>query len=166
MQTTKYNKLCPYIEIKPYPINNNMENFEEEVGTLPLFHVTVSQGQLKMLFLVIKQDEAFLPKRSFETIRCEYLSLHGINERDKYLGTVDDISISADPTIVNEIFEWTLKPYGIKLIKVNFHDFEFFETSIENKGFVFENQEVYETIKDLINKKCKTMMSNQNVYQR
>lgn len=165
MQQTKFNKMCPYIEIKPFPINNDMDNFEEEPGTLPLFHVAVSQGALKMMFLVVMQDQFLMPKRRFEIVRCEYLSLHGIDQRDKYLETVDNTNISADPTIVNEIFEWTLKPYALKLLKVNFHNFEFFETAIENKGFIFEDTDVYDNLKDLINKKCIAMMSNPKVYQ-
>lgn len=158
MQETKFNKICPYIELKQYPINNPLDNFDEDLDTRPLYHVTVSQGQLKMLFLVILNNEEKPSLRKFETLRCEYLSLHGINERDKYLQVVDNINVSADITIVNEIFKWTLEPYGIKLLKANFHDFEFFESNKEGKGFIFENPESYNTLKDLISKKCDKML--------
>lgn len=159
MQKTRFNKMKPYIEIKPYPINNVLNNFEEDHDINPLYHVSVSQGQLKMLFLVILNDHENTALRKFETIRCEYVSLHGINERDKYLEVVDNLSISADVTIVNEIFEWTLKPYGIKLLKASFHDFQFFESDKEGKGFIFEDQEIYNKLKDLIDKKCDRMIA-------
>lgn len=165
MQETKFNKICPYIELKPYPVNSPLDNFEEDADTRPLFHVSVSQGQLKMLFLVILNNGENPTLRKFETIRCEYLSLHGINERDKYLEVVDNINVSADVTIVNEIFEWTLKPYGIKLLNANFHDFEFFESDKEGKGFIFEDEVSYNILKDLISKKCDKMMSNSHVNQ-
>lgn len=165
MQETKFNKMSPYIEIKPYPVNSSLDNFEYEPESKPLYHVLVSQGQLKMLFLVFLNGGENPALRKFETIRCEYLTLHGLNERDKYLEVVDNISVSADVTIVNEIFEWTLKPYGIKLLSANFHDFEFFESDKEGKGFIFENQEYYNTLKDLISKKCDKMLSNSYVNQ-
>ena len=147
MQETKFNKICPYIEIKPSPINSPLDDFEDDAEATPLYHVVVSQGQLKMLFLIILNNGKNPALRNFEIIRCEYLSLHGINERDKYLEAVDNINVSADVTIVNEIFEWTLKPFGIKLLKVNFHDFEFFEADKEGKGFIFEDLEAYNTLK-------------------
>lgn len=157
MQTTKYNKMNPYIEIKPYPINNYIEDLDDDPNTRPLYHVLVSQGQLKMLFLVFLNNGEDPTLRNFETIRCEYLSLHGMNERDKYLEVVDEVKISADVTIVNEIFDWLLKPYGLKLLSATFHDFEFFESDKEGKGFIFENKQTYDTLKDLISKKCEKM---------
>lgn len=165
MQETKFNKMHPHIEIKPFPINSRMDDFEDDTETLSLFHVTVSQGVLKMLFLVVLQDQLKHPGRVYDTIRCEYVSLHGLDERDKYLGVVDNIAISADCTIVNEIFDWSLKPYGLKLLSANFHDFEFFESDVEGKGFVFEDSSIHNTLKDLIDSKCKLMMRNQNVIQ-
>lgn len=165
MQETKFNKMQPHIEIKPFPINSKMDNFEDESDTLSLFHVTVSQGKLKMLFLIVLQDQLKYPGRVYDTIRCEYISLHGIDERDKYLGVIDNISVSADCSIVNEIFIWSLKPYSIKILSANFHDFEFFESDIEGKGFVFEDVSIYNTLKDLIDSKCKYMMRNPNVVQ-
>lgn len=165
MQNTKFNVMNPYIEINPYPINANIDDLEDDSDTLPLFHVKVSQGQLKMLFLVVQQDLAKTSGRLYETVRCEYISLHGLNERDKYLGTVDNLRISADCTIVNEIFDWTLKPYKLKLLNATFHNFEFFESEIEGKGFVFEDYDTYSKLKDLIDEKCKWMMRNPKVNQ-
>lgn len=158
----KFNMLRPYVEINPYPINSHNDNFDD---SLPLYHVIVSQGSLKMYFLVILQDQSKNPDRIYETIRCEYISLHGLDERDIYLETVDNLAISADCTIVNEIFEWNLMPYGIKLLSANFHNFEFFESNKEGKGFIFEDPSLYNSLKDLINKKCITMMKNPKVIQ-
>lgn len=165
MQETKFNKMHPHIEIKPFPMNTKMDNFEENPDTLSLFHVTVSQGNLKMLFLVVLQDQLKYPGRTYDVIRCEYVSLHGMDERDKYLGVVNNIAISADCTIVNEIFDWNIKPYGLKILSANFHNFEFFESNIEGKGFVFQDSAIYNILKDLIDVKCKLMMRNPKVIQ-
>lgn len=160
IQRTKYNNIVPHIEVKPLPINNNSDDLENDSDTNCLYHVLVSQGKLKMMFLVAQRPREEQPEREFDTVRCEYISLHGISERDTYLGQVNDLSLSADATIVNELFEWTLKPYGIKLLKVVFHNFEFFETEVEGNGFVFEDQITYERLKNLINKRCSEMLRN------
>lgn len=166
MQTTQYYEMRPYIQMQPYPINSRMNDLEEDFDAVPLFHVIVSQGKLKMLFLVANHDPMRYPNtREYETIKCEYISLHGKSERDKYLGTVDNVKISADCTIVNEIFQWTLAPYSLKLYKANFHNFEFFESDLEGKGFAFLDSDKYEILKDLINQKCKLMMRNPGIKQ-
>lgn len=164
-QDTKYNVMKPHIEVVPLPINNINDDIENDDNTNCLYHVLVSQGQLKMLFLVTQRPRHEIPKREFDVVRCEYISLHGINERDKYLGTVDNISVSADITIVSEIFEWTLKPYGIRMLEVTFHNFEFFESEIEGKGFIFEDNEIYEKLKDKINVTCNHMLRNPYIIQ-
>lgn len=155
-----YNTMKPHIEVKPLPINNFNDNIEDDEETTCLYHVIVSQGELKMLFLVAQRPMMEEPVREFDIVRCEYISLHGISQRDKYLGTVQNLSISADTTIVSELFQWSLKPYGIRLLKVVFHNFEFFETEGQGKGFVFEDQELYNKLKDLINKTCIKMLKN------
>lgn len=160
IQRTKCNVMRPHIEVKPLPINNNMDNIENDYITNCLYHVLVSQGKIKMMFLIAQRPREEHPLREFDVIRCEYISLHGISERDTYLGKVDNLSISADATIVNSIFEWTLKPYGIKLLKATFHNFEFFESEIEGNGFVFENKNLYNNLKNLINKRCSYMLRN------
>ena len=157
------NKFNPYIMLFPYPINCNEEDMEDNDNSFPLYHVLVSQGKLKMLFLVVHQN--YNSKRQFETIKCEYVSLHGLNERDEYLQQTDKIGISADCSIVNKIFEYSLSPYGIRLISTNFHNFEFFESDKEGTDFVFEKPEVYEELKDRINKTCIKMLSIPKVNQ-
>lgn len=160
IQRTKYNAMRPHIEVKPLPINNNTDDIENDATTICLYHVIVSQGKIKMMFLVSQRPKEEQPEREFDVVRCEYISLHGISERDTYLGQVNDLSISADATIVNELFEWSLKVFGIKLLKVVFHDFEFFETEVEGNGFIFEDQNLYNKLKDLINKRCSYMLRN------
>lgn len=160
-----YNKMHPHIEIKPFAINSYNDLLEDDENARPLFHVTVSQGKLKMLFLIILQDQNKNPGRIYETVRCENVFLNGIDERDKYLGVVDNIAVSADCTIVNEIFDFSIKPYGLRLLKANFHNFEFFESDKEFKGFIFEDADIYNTLKDLIDKRCRKMMSNPQVVQ-
>lgn len=160
IQRTKYNAMRPHIEVKPLPINNYTDDIENDAETHCLYHVLVSQGKLKMLFLVAQRPLKEQPIREFDVVRCEYISLHGISERDTYLEKVNNISISADATIVNDLFSWTLAPYGIKLLKVVFHNFEFFETEVEGNGFVFEDQSLYNRLKDLINKRCSQMLRN------
>lgn len=160
IQRTKYNAMRPHIEVKPLPINNGTDDIENDSNTSCLYHVLVSQGKIKMMFLVSQRPKEEQPEREFDVVRCEYISLHGISERDTYLGQVDDLSISADATIVNELFEWSLKVFGIKLLKVVFHNFEFFETEVEGNGFVFEDQALYNKLKDLINKRCSYMLRN------
>lgn len=152
----------PYIELLPFPINSGIDDIEDDAA-IPLYHVIVSQGQLKMLFLVIQHDQN--AKRQFETLRCEYVGLHGIDERDEYLQEIDNIAISANVSIVNKIFEYSLSPFKLKLIEANFHNFEFFESEIEGKGFIFEDKQIYEELKDRINEKCILMLSNPKVNQ-
>lgn len=159
-KSTRYTVMRPHIEVKPLPINTINDNLEYDEETTCLYHVIVSQGKLKMLFLVAQRPKSENPRREFDVVRCEYISLHGLDERDEYLGQVNDLSISADKTIVNEIFEWTLEPYSLKLLNVNFHNFEFFESELEGKGFVFENNEIYEILKDKINLRCSKMLRN------
>lgn len=160
IQRTKYNNMKPHIEVKPLPINNNTDDIENDYDTNCLYHVLVSQGKIKMLFLVAQRPREEHPDREFDVVRCEYISLHGISERDSYLGQINELSISADPTIVSELFDWSLKPYGIKLLNVVFHNFEFFETEVEGNGFIFEDQRAYTQLKDLINKRCSYMLRN------
>lgn len=160
IQRTKHNAMRPHIEVKPLPINNNTDDIENDATTSCLYHVIVSQGKIKMMFLVSQRPKEEQPEREFDVVRCEYISLHGISERDTYLGQVNDLSISADATIVNELFEWSLKVFGIKLLKVVFHDFEFFEAEVEGNGFIFEDQNLYNKLKDLINKRCSYMLRN------
>lgn len=159
-KSTRYTVMRPHIEVKPLPINAVNDDLEYDEETTCLYHVIVSQGKLKMLFLVSQRPKRENPKREFDVVRCEYISLHGLDERDQYLGQVSDISLSADKTIVNEIFEWTLLPYSLKLLSVNFHNFEFFESELEGKGFVFENNKIYDKLKDKINLKCRKMLQN------
>lgn len=152
----------PYIELLPYPINSGIDDIEDDAA-IPLYHVIVSQGQLKMLFLVAQHDQN--ARRQFEVIRCENVELHGMDERDEYLQKTDNIAISANVSIVNKIFEYSLSAYKLRLIDVNFHNFEFFESEIEGKGFIFEDNEIYEKLKDRINKKCISMLLNPKVNQ-
>lgn len=163
MQNTKFNIMNPYIEIKPYPINAAIDDLEDS-NVIPLFHVLISQGHLKMIFLVAMQDPK-ITGRTYQVVRCENIFLHGINERDEYLGQVGNPTISADSTIVNEVFEWSLKPYGLKILEATFHNFEFFESEIEGKGYIFENYNIYEKLKDIINTKCIKMMKNPKLNQ-
>ena len=159
-KSTRYTVMRPHIEVKPLPINTINDNLEYDEETTCLYHVIVSQGKLKMLFLVSQRPKHENPKREFDVVRCEYVSLHGIDERDQYLGQVNNLSISADKTIVNEIFEWTLEPYKLRMLNVTFHNFEFFESELEGKGFVFEDNSVYETLKNKINLRCSQMLRN------
>lgn len=165
IKRTSYTMMRPHIEVKPLPINNTNDDIEDDDDCNCLYHVIVSQGKLKMMFLVAQRPRSEMPKREFDVVRCEYVSLHGIDERDKYLGEVNELSISADKTIVNEIFEWTLKPYALKIISATFHNFEFFETETEGKGFLFEDQEIYETLKDRINFTCNRMLRNPHIIE-
>ena len=143
-------KMDPYISIFVDPINKH----DDPDNSDNLYHVLVSQGKIKMLFLVISMDMSNNPKRQYETIRGEYLTLHGIDERDQYLEKTDEIAVSADVSIVNSVFEHSLKPFGIRLNKCSFHNFDFFESQMEGKGFFFEDSDKYEILKDLIKKKC------------
>lgn len=152
--------MMPHIEVKPMAINMYNDDLEYDSETNCLYHVVVSQGQLKMMFLVAQRPVTETNHREFDVVRCEYISLHGLNERDQYLGQVSDLSISADKTIVNEIFSSTLEPYCIKMLNITFHNFEFFEAEEEGKGFIFENKEVYDKLKDRINKVCVKMLRN------
>ena len=165
IQRTNFKIMIPHIEVKPLPVNNYNDDIEDDPITNCLYHVIVSQGQLKMLFLVAQRPREEQPDREFDVVRCEYISLHGINERDRYLETVNDISLSADATIVSDIFAYSLKSYNIKLMNVVFHNFEFFESEVEGKGFVFEDTQTYDKLKDYINKTCSKMLRNPHIIE-
>lgn len=159
-------RFVPSIEIKPLPINYKMDDLEDDPEALALYHVTVSQGRLKLLFLVERTNPGVNPNhRPFEVIRCEYLSLHGLHELDKYKNVTDINSISADVSIVNEIFKTSLEPFGLVLKNVVFHNFEFFESENEGINFEFADIAKYELLKDLINNKSLKMMSNPKINQ-
>lgn len=162
--TSRFTMMNPHIEVKPFAINMYNDDLELDLETNCLYHVIVSQGKLKMLFLVAQRTPS-AQQREFDVVRCEYVSLHGMDKRDEYLGRVSNFSISADKTIVNEIFSWTLEPYCLKMLNVTFHNFEFFEAEQEGKGFVFENQEVYEKLKDKINVVCLKMLRNPHIIE-
>ena len=156
-------KFLPSIEIQPWPLNVGIDDIEDEDVNL-LYHVIVSQANLKMLFLVEQRDTSIEGvNRRYEVLRCESVSLHGIDQRDKYMEAVDNVPIGSDCSIVNEIFESILKPYGLRLIKVNFHDFVFFESDNEGTSFIFEDAIIYDKLKDLINIKSVRMMKNQKL---
>lgn len=159
-------RFVPSIEIKPLPINYKMDDLEDDVNAVALYHVTVSQNRLKLLFLVERTNPGINPNnRPFEVIRCEYLSLHGLHELDKYKDVDDIKSISSDVSIVNEIFKTSLEPFGLVLKNIVFHDFDFFESENEGVNFEFADKKKYELLKDLISKKCIKMMSNPKMNQ-
>lgn len=158
---SRVNKICPHIQVKPFAINTNYDDLINSDKT-PLYHVIVSQGLLKMLFLVAHDKTN---NREFEVIKCEYIALHGINERDIYDIIDGEDKISSDPTIINKNFKWVLEPYGIKLLKVTNHSFEFIESDKELKGFIFEDQDKYNILKDLINAKCQKVLKNPYIIQ-
>ena len=156
VQTRQTTMFRPHVEARPCPINRDNDDFEYDSETTPLYHVNVSQGKLKMLFLVAQKRNSL----EYDILRCEYLTLDGIDERNEYLNATDNISVSADPSIVNQIFGIHLEPFGIRLLDVTFHNFEFFESAIEGKGFVFEDTEKHAKLKALIQRKCLQMLHN------
>lgn len=158
-------KLMPHIELIPHPVNCKIDDIEDTDVT-ELYNVIVSQNNLKMLFLVERNNPySNYKNREYETIKCEYISLHGIDKKDEYLQQVDDISLSADHTIVNNIFKTSLEPFKLKLLKnLVFHNFEFFEAKVEGVDFVFEDENIYNKLKDLINIKCLKMIKNSNLF--
>lgn len=161
IQDRKTHQMRPHVEVRPYPINSVNDDLEYDDATTPLYHVFVSQNKLKMLFLVAQIRN----KRKYEVLRCEYVTLHGMDERNIYLNTVDNFNISADSTIVNEVFEYSLKPFDLKLLETTFHNFEFFESAIEGKGFVFEDAETYRKLKNFIESRCNKMLQNPHIIE-
>lgn len=161
IQERKSHQMRPHVEVRPYPINSANDDLEYDEATTPLYHVFVSQSKLKMLFVVAQIRN----KREYEVLRCEYVTLHGMDERDIYLNIVDTFGISADSTIVNEVFEFSLKPFGLKLLDATFHNFEFFESAIEGKGFVFEDAELYNSLKNFIARRCNKMLQDPYVME-
>ena len=256
-------KIKPTIQLLPRQLN-----IEDIDPMYDLYNVIISDGYLKMSFLVCHNNINNINNREFETIRCEYLSLYGVEHKikktiDIYLlggeednsliateneevfkikevittnedtnnmtayllgdkngkllstpngqaillkydfkaplqagESIDDtkkiitednklliaennshivtenninidnsVYISSDITILNETFKQSLDKYKIKLLKVNYHANDFIESNKENIGFVFEDQEIYNKLKDLINKKCCRMIKTTSIIQ-
>ena len=85
INNTRHNVMSPHIQVKQIAINCYNDDLNEDSNVNSLYHVIVSQGKLKMKFLVAQRPKNEKPKREFDVVRCEYVSLHGLNERDEYL---------------------------------------------------------------------------------
>lgn len=148
----------PFVYTGRTPLNvttrYNDPDYDETVP--PLYQGYISDGNLKISFTVIwnnqfdeenqKETPALKSYREFQVSKFETLYLHGV-DRDK---TPDHLEksgrLSANPEIVQVLFNDVLSPYSIKLNQVVMHDYKDFE-SIK---FEFEDLDTYNKICDLI----------------
>lgn len=143
----------PHIEIKLRPINtrrnyNDPDYDDNEEG---IYHVIISENKLKMLFTV-KWQEPGLNKREFQVIRHDHLYLDGQDKGQVYpIGNHPyGGTISADNSVVQELFSDNLDPYQIRLDKVTVHNHLFYESI----NFTFVDPQLLETLYDRINEAC------------
>lgn len=157
----------PSIQMLPYPINTCIDDVEDDDNAFPLYNVIVSQGNLKLMLLVVHRPPG-PGEREYEVVRGNTLVITGIKKRDRIMEDQKAIiheGVSNDVTITNKVFAYTLAPFGIKLLKVNVHTHEFIEADHEGRGFVFEDPVKHEELKDRVNKVCQRMMAIPEVNQ-
>lgn len=146
----------PHIEIKDRPINTklnyNEKDFDESV--VSLYHVFISEDKLKILFTVEWKDPN-ISEREFQVVKHDHLYLDGPDSNQEYpIGEGSwSGTLSADQTIVQELFKDNLDPYGIVLNKVVLHNL----VNIESIDFEFTDQNKLEELYDKINEKCKSI---------
>lgn len=143
----------PYIEVKDRSINArlNYNDPDYDDSAVSLFHVFISQEKLKVLFTVEWKDPNS-NLREFQVIKHDHLYLDG-QDRDKIypIGTTPYPGVlSADPSIVQELFSDNLDRYGIRLDKVTIHNHTFYESV----NFTFTDPAKLDQLYDLINEAC------------
>jgi hypothetical protein len=139
----------PYIEVSQTALK----------GADDLYTVFVSEGLLKMEMTVKWENPDDYPEQ-FRIIpkKCLFLNgIFGIMDVNKIYNEVQYPNglgtISADPTIVEELFRGSIEPYGIKLNKVAFHSFSFFES----EDYTMDPDKEKELF-ELIIKRCKEVL--------
>lgn len=148
----------PFIHTGITPINvttrYNDPDYDETVP--PLYQGFLSDGNLKITFTVLwnnhfeledqTENPEFKAYREFQVTKFNTLYLHGV-DRDKQPDHLEKSGrLSANPEIVQILFDKVLSPYGLSLNKVVMHDYKDFECI----DFEFTNQEIYNKLCDLI----------------
>lgn len=140
----------PHIEVQLRSINSNLNyndpNFDDTDASL--FHVVIAENKLKLLLTVEWKDPLHNP-REFQVVRHDHLYLDGQDKGQAYpLGAVPyPGNLSADPTIVQGLFDDTLLPYGIRLDKVVVHN----HTNYESINFTFTDPTKLNELYDRVN---------------
>ena len=116
--------------------------------TLLLFIINVGIN-LSLYFKFTDKEDLFA---QFHTVTIDQLVVIGYK-----------LTNNPPDSLVQELYH--LDKYKIKLLKVNYHANDFIESNKENIGFVFEDQEIYNKLKDLINKKCCRMIKTTSIIQ-
>jgi hypothetical protein len=150
----------PYIEVKDKAINcnTNYNSSESNADSNSLYHVFISERNLKLLFTVEWVDQKSNPFE-FQVVTCNQLYLDGIDNNMVYPITsgVASGTISSDTTIVNNLFTDNLNPYGIVINKLTFHNFKNFESV----DFTFTDDIKRQKLYNLIKNKCKKIIERQ-----
>lgn len=143
----------PHIEVQTRSINSQLNyNDPEYDDAMPsLYHVVISEGTLKVLGTVEWRNPDQHP-REFQLVRFDHLYLDGQDKGQAYpIGKVPFTGqLSADPTIVQDLFKQALDPYGIRLDKVTIHNHHFYESI----NFAFADEALLNELYDRINEVC------------
>lgn len=143
----------PHIEVTSRAINTRLNYSDPEYSDTEesLYHVVVSEDKLKLLFTVKWQDPAKNP-REFQVVRHDHLYLDGQDDNQEYpIGTFPyGGSISADNSIIQELFQKNLSPYQIRLDKVTVHNHNYYESI----NFTFVDPQLLEELYDKIHEAC------------
>lgn len=148
----------PFIHTGRTPMNvttrYNDPDYDETVP--PLYQGFLNDKNLKVTFTVVwnnrfdlinqEEDPTLKNYREFQVVKFESLYLHGV-DRGKQPDPLEKSGrLSANPEIIQMLFNEVLSPYGIRLNKVTMHDYKDFE-SID---FTFEDENLKNQVLDLI----------------
>lgn len=148
----------PYVSVGRTPLNTtdsyNDPDYDETV--LPLYQGFLNDKNLKISFTVMwnnrfdvemqQLDTTSKAYREFQVVKINSLYLHGIDSNKHTDPNEKSGVLSANPEIVQVLFNDVLSPYGIVLTKVNMHDYKDFECI----DFTFVNDTFEEQLYDLI----------------
>ena len=148
----------PFIHTGRTPLNvttrYNDPDYDETVP--PLYQGFISDKNLKIAFTVIwnnhfelenqEENPELKAYREFQVTKFETLYLHGVDRGKQPDHLEKSGRLSANPEIVQVLFNDVLSPYGIQLNKVVMHDYKDFE-SID---YSFINPDIYNKLCDLI----------------
>ena len=158
------NKFNPYIQLLPYPVNSFNDDIEDDDNANPIYHVIVSQGELSFKLIVVHKEPDNNTNIEYEVVRASHLVIRSV-----FKGSEDSVvlngKLSSDISFANETFKHLLEPFGIRLNKINVHNYSFIESNREGFGFVFENDVILNELKRRVNEKCRKMMGIVKVNQ-
>lgn len=138
-------------------INKTYDYNDENTKDIPfdLYHAIINDGFLEMAFIVKYKDkrDSGEPYDYITVDSPTYLYIKP-DPRVAYPSSVMNGNLCEDSSIIEELFTRYLIPYGIKIHSIQFRNHIFFETL----DYEFEDKDLKEKLKALINKACKKQL--------